>query len=578
MIKECDYLNNQKSIEVKKSNKEKLMGFFATLLLLVVSSYALLGCSNIHLDNQDASRSDTTEPLVLTMFSEDINASYNNFTSPVAKEITKRTGVILDIEYTVGNVDEKIDIMKASGDYPDLVMIKDTHKFVEADAYIDLAPLIKEHGPNLITLYGNYMNRLKYSNENPAIYVLPSAGVDPVRWEPKVGFELQHAVVKELGYPSIKTVYDYEEAIKEYIKRYPEIDGMPTIGITLLVDDWRWLVTLGNPAGFATGVPDDGQWLIDPETYEATYRFLRDEEKEYFRWLNHMYDIGLIDPDSFVQKYEAYEAKIASGRVLGIIDAKWQYREAEKALKAAGKFERTYGMYPVQMDDTTLAADFRDTGYQGGYGIGISKNCKDPVKAIRFLDFLASDEGQVLRNWGIEGVHYKMDENGMRYIPEEELQLRMNSRYYSKENGVGTYIYPFPTWGVGVLDDTGNPYLIDDFSIIPNSYSDIEKEVLENYKIETWSDLYPSEEEVAKSDWGVGWSIPIPEKTGISETLTECDAITKKALIEMIVSDPDQFDTLWNQLQEDLVQSGAIEMNEAFTKLVKQRVKLWKSE
>lgn len=37
-----------------------------------------------------------------------------------------------------------------------------------------------------------------------------------------------------------------------------------------------------------------------------------------------------------------------------------------------------------------------------GYGISITTDCEDPVRAIKFLDWLSSDEGQVLRNWGIE--------------------------------------------------------------------------------------------------------------------------------------------------------------------------------
>ena len=53
----------------------------------------------------------------------------------------------------------------------------------------------------------------------------------------------------------------------------------------------------------------------------------------------------------------------------------------------------------------------------GGWGTGISIDCKDPVRAIKFLDFLASDEGQILNNWGIEGKHYYYDDEGVRALP-----------------------------------------------------------------------------------------------------------------------------------------------------------------
>jgi putative aldouronate transport system substrate-binding protein len=96
--------------------------------------------------------------------------------------------------------------------------------------------------------------------------------------------------------------------------------------LSLLADDWRYLITVTNPAVFATGGPDDGEWYIDSTTKKAVLHHTRPEEKEYFRWLNHMYHSGLLDKESFVQKYDQYQAKISSGRVVGLIDAKWEYQ------------------------------------------------------------------------------------------------------------------------------------------------------------------------------------------------------------------------------------------------------------
>ncbi|HER2209532.1 TPA: extracellular solute-binding protein, partial [Streptococcus pyogenes] len=127
--------------------------------------------------------------------------------------------------------------------------------------------------------------------------------------------------------------------------------------------------------------------------------------KEYFRWLNHMYAEGLLDQDSFVQKTDQYKSKIASGRVLGLIDQEWNYGEAENALKSVNNGENTYAHFSVSLNKDIVDHTFQPTGFDG-YGIGISKTAKDPVRIIKFMDWLASDEGQVLRNWGIEGQHY----------------------------------------------------------------------------------------------------------------------------------------------------------------------------
>ena len=185
--------------------------------------------------------------MVLKMFSYDINPNYTGFEDPIGREITKRTGIKLDIEYPVGDPEERITLMIASGEYPDLIFHKGAGKFVDAGAFIDLTPYIEKYGDNIKKLYGPYLKRMRYSLEDPSIYYLGCFGVDSEIWDVS-GFQLQHAVVKELGYPPMRTLKDFENAIKAYMEKYPTIDGRPTIGLSLLADDWRFLITVTNPA------------------------------------------------------------------------------------------------------------------------------------------------------------------------------------------------------------------------------------------------------------------------------------------------------------------------------------------
>ena len=199
------------------------------------------------------------KPLELTMFSYDINPNYTGFEDPIGREITKRTGIKLNIEYPVGDPEERITLMIASGQYPDLIFHKGAGKFVDAGAFIDLTPYIEKYGENIKDLYGPYLKRMRYSLEDQSIYYLGCFGVGSQIWDVS-GFQLQHAVVKELGYPRMQTLKDFENAIKAYMEKYPTIDGRPTIGLSLLADDWRFLISVTNPAVAATGAPDDGQW------------------------------------------------------------------------------------------------------------------------------------------------------------------------------------------------------------------------------------------------------------------------------------------------------------------------------
>lgn len=571
-----------------KGTRRKLMNLSLAALLIALTA---TGCSKSSTSEgasnggsgseapasgsgEPSAGTDDKSPITFTMFGGAVNPNYENMQSPVGKKITEETGVTLKIEYAVGESKQKISLMAASGEYPDLIFSHGNENIlVEAGALIDLTDLIDKYGPNIKKLYGDYLKRLRWSSEDPSIYTLGSFGVNDERWEPNTGFELQHAVVKELGYPKLETLQDFENAIKAYKDKHPTVDGQPTIGLSVLADDWRYKISVTNPALFSTGAPDDGEFYVDPKTRKTAYHYTRPEEKEYFRWLNHMNDIGLLDKESFVQKYDQYVTKISSGRVLALADAKWEYRDAEKTLRQ-DKPERMYGMYPLTLQPGVKYADFQTGGYSAGMGIGISKSCKDPVRAIKFLDWMASEEAQILNHWGIEGVNYKL-ENGKRVIPPEELQKAVNDPQYAKKTGIGVYLYPFPEYGRGVTDSTGQTYSTETKEKITASYSDIEKEVLSGYGAEMWMDLYPGKDEFPVKPWGDAWQISIPQSSEAYVISQKTEDIVKKKIPEAILSKPDQFDKVWEEFLKELEAAGVHKMEQEFDKLLQERIELW---
>jgi putative aldouronate transport system substrate-binding protein len=560
----------------------------AFLLLLTLSISLLAGCGGkqsaaVTSDSGSSAsgeqaKADDTSPITFSFFGEDPNPNWSNGQDEVSKEIAKRTGVKLNAEFAVGDPAQKVALIASSGKYPDLISAKgDLSKMVDAGAMIDLTDLIEQHAPHLKKLFGDQIKRLRYSNDDQSIYVIPTySAVDGVNFNAGGGFELQHRAVKEAGYPQIKTLQDYENVIKSYIDKHPtDENGNKNIGLSLNADDWHMYISVTNPAAFATGKPDDGEYYIDPKTYEATYHFRTPEEKEYFKWLNHMNDVGLLDKESFVQKYDQYKAKIATGRVIGLVDQDWDYGDGEKALKAAGKLDQAYGHYPVTLSDKYQDHSFQSTGFMAGWGVGITKDCKDPVRAIKFLDFLASEEGQVLDNWGIEGKHYVI-KDGKRVVPEDVQKRIVNDNTaFTKESGVGFYYNIGAHYGDGVKDSTDNYYTKNFPEQIVQGYTDIDKETLKAYNAATWKDLFPKEDAFPVKPWGAAWNISTPSDDEVTILANKMKDITWKRIPEMILAKPEDFDKLWDAYQKELVDAGVEKMEKGFTKYVQDRVKLW---
>ncbi|HLU22146.1 MAG TPA: ABC transporter substrate-binding protein, partial [Bacillaceae bacterium] len=208
------------------------------------------------------------------------------------------------------------------------------------------------------------------------------------------------------------------------------------------------------------------------------------------------------------------------------------------------------------------------------WGISISKDCKDPVAAIKFIDFLASEEGQILQNWGIEGEHYEIVD-GKRIISEDEMQERNTNANYSKETGIGVLKGFTPVYGDGVLDSTGQTYTIASPEQIKDSYTDVEKEVLSNYGVEMWKELYPSEEEFPVKPWGVSYNLQIPANSDLALIEQKALDVVKKRIPEAILADPADFDKIYDTLLKELDEAGVEEAEKERTKLIKERVELW---
>ncbi len=550
---------------------------FTICILLLLSSVS--GCGK----NNTGQRRQTTDtasdsPITFSFFDIDQNQNYENMQSVVGRRITKLTGVTLKYEFPVGDAAQKISLMAASGDYPDLIFAgQNVGTLVSAGALLDLTDLIEQYGPNIKKMYGKYLIRNRYSKEDKSIYFLGSDPVNEEKMFPMTGFELQHAVVKELGFPKMRTIYDLENAVRNYVRKHPTIDGQKTIGMSLVPEDWRFSVSITDPSNLATGHPDDGEFCIDPKTYEAKLHYFKEGNKAYFKWLNKMYNEGLLDPESFVQKYDQYQAKIASGRVLALSDQYWSFELPEKALRDLGKPERTYGMYPLTISENTKHADFQKSGFSGGIGISISKDCKDPVRAIKFLDWMCTDEAQVLINWGIEGIHYKV-KNGKRIIPHSEWRKRNTDPNYFKNTGIDVYVYPFPRHGDGALDPTGNTYTTITENTLTEKYSDIEKEVLKHYGAKTWKDLYPKASEFMEKPWGAAWQINVPQYSELNLINQKLRDIIRSKIPVIVTSPAYNFESEYSSFLKQLEDADVHKAEKEFTKLVKERVSLWKDK
>lgn len=511
--------------------------------------------SNTNVSTDDAQTTEPAlEPITISLFTANTGPIPTD-DNVIYQEIKEKLGVTLKEEYLVGDIEQKLGVMIAGGDYPD--MITANTKLTAAGAVLPLEDLIEEHAPNLKKHYGKVWEQLK----DPAdghIYWLPNYGVyqGEYRATDYMGpaFYIQKAVLKEFNYPEIKTLDDYFKLIEDYAAKYPEIDGQPTIGYTTLAYDWRdW--GLRNPPQHLAGHPNDGGVLVDYNTNVATLFSANEVSKPFYAKLNEINGKGLMDKEAFAQNYDQFLAKVSSGRVLGMFEQRWNFGQAHDSLVSQGKIDRTYVGFPLVYDESITDYYLDRPVINLGNGFGITVNAKDPVRIIKFIDALMSEEWQKRLVWGIEGEEYLVDDKGLYYrTPEMRAQQEDVTwkQKYRAESLWGQMPKLEGNYPDGNADGPGNQP--DEFF---SGLKDIDKEVLSAYGHKTWTEFFSSPPENRVSY--PAWNIDLIEGSDAKVANQKMKDLDFKYLPRAILSKPGDFEKIWSEYVAEMgkVNTGA---------------------
>jgi putative aldouronate transport system substrate-binding protein len=509
---------------------------------------------------------DSTKPVSLTVF---ISTPSQQPTpdNKIFRLIKEKLGVEFQFDILAGDFDQKAGVMIAGGDYADI--LSGHKKFLEAGAYLPLEDLIEKYAPNLKKHYARYWNLIKYNDGH--IYLLPNYGVFQgdymynESWGP--AFWIQKAVLKEFGYPRPKTLDEYFELIKKYKEKYPTIDSQPTIGFEILCEGWRDFCLKNAPQHLA-GYPNDGDVIVE----NNVAHIFADTEiaRRYYKKLNEVYQNGLIDPESFVLNYDQYMAKLASGRVLGMFDQRWNFKNAETSLIAQDKILRTYVPCPVTYD-TSIKDYYMDrppVNVQSGFGLSVK--CKDPERLIKLFEALLTEEWQKTLQWGIAGEDYLVDKNG-RFYRTPEQRITQEDPAWKQANTTLEFLGNIPKMEGTYADGNATSPGMQPEEYFANLRPP-HKELLAAYNYKTDGDFFsiPPANPPHYPVWSLGLESGSPAKIAS----TQLSELAKKYLPRAIKAHPDQFETIWQNYGAEIRKVNVKAYEDAINEGIQKRIKI----
>lgn len=402
-----------------------------------------------------AESEESSEPVELTVMYENVgNHPEQNL---ILEELEKRLNldiVPIGVSSTDNGFETRINLMIASKDIADILTVsKKTSiaEYAENGLIIALDDLLEEYGKE--TLANKSESLSGFGSVDgvvygiPRGYYMPSLTVIRKDWLDKLNLEA----------PS--TLDEYYEVLKAFRDGDPDGNGQnDTIPMGMILTDGATYQHIFCAYGLAGN--NNFMWVDD----KMTHTFLEEGYLESAAYLNKLYHENLIEPDFITIAGMTEFEKLWNGQM-----GSFNYQIAGPTQNWLSRYVEDPA--PELMWVALAGPDGKAGSVlqrkDGGPWSCISSTCEHPEAAMKFLDYICSEEGNTLTFMGIEGRHFEMQGDMAEYIPPyDDAATRA-------QEGVGAYNYinnRLEGWdykryndltrqGIELADSIGIPYV-----------------------------------------------------------------------------------------------------------------------
>lgn len=384
------------------------------------------------------------EPVKITLMTSEGSSQALPLDSISRQETKEKTNVELIIQSApAGSYSEKMNITLGTNNFADIIYlegaISTVANYVSDEIFLDISPYINETDmPNFYKVWQENPELSKYMIDGH-LYCLPVLRVG----ETANGFGavIRMDLLEKNGIATPTTFEELLTALTKLKEIYP--DSVPWIGRK---GTMQLLATASYMLGSGFGSrPNPMYWDAD----KGEYRFgpAHEEFTAVLDYLNRAYMAGVLDPEYSYQAQETMEANMQSGKSFFMLDNSGFGQNYQKILvQVEGQEDAKLQVLPTLENSF---GDRRAVSYArvfSGRLYAINASAKNIPSIIKYVDWLYSDEGFAVSNYGKEGVTFEYDEeNEPRYIQSyvEQFKGAEPSSYYALYSDLGTGLLDF---------------------------------------------------------------------------------------------------------------------------------------
>ena len=372
---------------------------------------------------------------------------------PVHREITKKTGVSLNLEVPIGSEEELAGPLIASGDFPEVMIFSSyTVPYIgqmrDGNQIYNFNELMDQYAPEMYKVMdegveGEYQ-WLYHADDKGVLWAYVSfvntletlktygGGNMPGTHEHNVMY-VRKDTLEAFGQDDITTLDDYTAYLHFVKDNFPELDPVQVFASRPMRD-----VRLIRPYLQGTF----GMHLSDtyPQADGSVKHYIYDPAYvEILSWLNKLYRDGVITSDMLTYDAATRESKAYSAGYASIMEASYNIfggiQAAIEELYPGDDSKQYTSVGPIEKPGVKwMAAPGLS---KGGQATVISKKTKQAERIICFLEYMLSPEGQMLVNCGVEGYTYDLVNGEVSFRDEVKQAAVTSLEEYSSKYLIG---------------------------------------------------------------------------------------------------------------------------------------------
>lgn len=510
------------------------------VIYTVIFSFTLCGCS------QNRSNQETVNLSWYINFSW-FNTGWGN--NMVSKAITEKTGCDITFVTPAGDPNEKLDSMIASDSLPDLITLgwweTEIGEMINEKKMYALDELADKYDTYFYNVVNDEVVKW-YTKEDGHFYGYPNSACSPSDYDKYENlasnetFLVRKDIYEAIGSPDMTTPEGFVAAVEKAAKMFPTIDGhdMIPVGCTEFND-------IGSDS-FDNYLMD---FLAVPYVDDNGNAIDRLKNPDYITWLKAFRKLGsegLLKDEIFIDTRTQMSEKINNGQYFCMIYQYTDLADQEKNLYAKNP-ESIYiavdGPKNLAGDDYTLPG----TSINGWTITMISKNCKNPEKAIKLITYLLSEDGQKMTWLGIEGKTWNYNSEGIPEIKNDVKKILYSDREkYDSQYGADSCYWMLQNDAMAsawIKDDDSNPVT----------------------QLKQWT--YPYTTYVGQ------YTISFSSDTDVGKIKNKTEKAWGKVLPELLLAKTDkEFDKIYNQFMSERYKIGYDRVLKALTLQINENI------